>query len=50
MAIYRAAAIDAGLPLGDYLAIALAAQHGLPVPDYMDPNLDHGQQELPLGA
>lgn len=49
LAIYRAAADEAGLPLGDYLVIALAERHELPLPEYLDPQ-DHYQQELPLGA
>lgn len=47
---YKAAAYDAGVPLGDYLAIALAERHGLPVPAYLNPPAARDQRELPLGA
>lgn len=34
MSIYRAEAARRGLPLGDYLVLALADSHGLEAPTY----------------
>jgi len=35
MEIYRQRADEAGLPVGDYIAVALAHRHGLPTPEYV---------------
>ncbi|MGQ0632464.1 MAG: hypothetical protein ACT4P1_15705 [Sporichthyaceae bacterium] len=44
--VYAAAAAAAGLPLCDYIAIALAAAHGLPEPEFLQRR--QNQEELPL--
>lgn len=46
-AVYEWAARQAGLPLGDYLALQLARAHGLDDPDYLAPTL---MDALPMGA
>ena len=38
LAIYKARAAAAGLPLGDYLATVLASAHGLDEPEYLSRN------------
>lgn len=53
--IYEQAAEEAGLPLSDYIAVALARLHGLPEPTYIDRprrkrRIQCGQEELPIGA
>lgn len=45
--IYEQAAAAAGLPLGDYVAIALAEAHQLDKPDYVQ---REQEEALPLGA
>ncbi len=47
MAKYRELAAEAGLALGEYLALKLAEDHGFEAPAYLR---EHAQQELPLGA
>lgn len=44
--IYAAAATEAGLPLCDYIAMALAHAHGLPEPEFLQRR--RNQEELPL--
>jgi hypothetical protein len=54
--VYEAAAAEAGIPLGDYIAGVLARAHGLPEPTYIhrpsrsDRRPRRGQEELPIGA
>lgn len=54
MEIYRQRAEEAGLPLGDYLAVCLAAGHDLGQQElgYIKPKHQEGlpQEELPIGA
>lgn len=38
LAIYKARAVAAGLPVGDYLAAMLASAHGLEEPSYLHRN------------
>lgn len=46
---YEDHAREAGMPLGDYVAVILAEHHGLPVPSYMRPaNAEQGT--LPISA
>jgi hypothetical protein len=47
-AIYERAAAEAGMPLGDYVALMLARAHELDEPEYVHRRRD--QRELPLGA
>lgn len=47
--IYRKRALDAGMPLGDYLAIQLAAAHGFDEPAYIK-RPDDAQEALPISA
>lgn len=47
-AVYERAAAEAGIPLGDYVALMLARAHELAEPEYVHRNRD--QVELPLGA
>lgn len=49
LALYRAAAQQAGIPLGDYLVIELAKRHELEIPDYY-PDPARRQLEMPMGA
>jgi hypothetical protein len=44
--VYAEAAEAAGLPLGDYIALALALAHGLAEPEFIRRNTN--QEELPL--
>lgn len=47
--LYRQRAQEAGLPLGDYLVLCLADNHGLEEPGYIHwPR--KGQGELPISA
>ena len=46
--VYEHAAKQAGLPLGDYLALRLARAQGLDDPDYIALKLT--DEALPLGA
>lgn len=46
--IYENLAREAGLPLTDYIAVALAEHHGLPTPNYLSTNKD--QEKLPISA
>lgn len=46
--VLEKAAKEAGLPLGDYVAVVLAAKHDLPIPAYV--NRDKGQEALPISA
>lgn len=46
--IYEELARAAGLPLTDYIAVALAEHHGLPTPNYLSSNKD--QEALPISA
>lgn len=48
LAIYKARAAAAGLPLGDYLARVLASAHGLDEPEYITRNPN--QPELLTGT
>lgn len=41
--LYKARALAAGLPLGDYLATVLATAHGLDEPDYVHRNRNQPQ-------
>jgi hypothetical protein len=47
-AIYEQAAKEAGIPLGDYVALSLARFHELDEPEYI--HRDRNQAELPLPA
>lgn len=47
--LFEEAAREAGLPLTDYIALALARYHGFPDPDYLCPK-DKQQVELPISA
>jgi hypothetical protein len=47
--LFEEAAREAGMPLGDYVAVILAEHHGFPVPDYLLPQ-SKGQEELPISA
>lgn len=49
-AVYEKAALAAGMPLGDYVAIMLARAHELDEPDYVHRNQDPNQVALPLPA
>lgn len=46
--LYEQAAADAGVCLGDYVAIILARAHELDEPDYVFP--PRHEEVLPLGA
>lgn len=46
--IYRQAAEDAGLALGDYIAERLAHVHELPVPEYVYRQRGGTDQQLPM--
>lgn len=45
--IYKQAAAEAGLALGDYIAKALAESHKLPVPEYVH-RRGRGEDTLPI--
>lgn len=47
--VYEAEAQRAGLALGDYIAVALAREHNLAEPDYLN-RPPAAQEVLPLGA
>lgn len=47
-AFYEQAARDAGLPLGDYVAIILAEHHQLDIPSYLTESKN--QERLPISA
>ena len=47
--VLEAAASQAGMFLGDYVAMILAQHHDLPVPDYLLPQ-NKGQESLPISA
>ena len=47
--VYEAEAQRAGLALGDYIAVALAREHNLAEPDYLN-RPPAAQEALPLGA
>lgn len=46
--VVEQAARDAGMSLGDYVAVVLAKQHNLPEPEYTTRN--KAQEALPIGA
>lgn len=47
--VFEAAAREAGMFLGDYVALVLAQHHDLPAPDYLFPR-DKGQEALAISA
>lgn len=49
-ALYAAAAKQAGMPLGDFLAVVLAERFDLDVPSYVDRDKNRNQRELPISA
>ncbi len=49
-ALYERAAVEAGVPLGDYIALALARAHQLEDPEYVYRNRNVNQEPLPLSA
>jgi hypothetical protein len=48
MAVYRSEARQRGMPMGDYLVLALAKAHELPEPAYLF--RDRGAPTLPLAV
>jgi len=46
--VYEQRAVEARLPLGDYVALVMAKAHDLEEPEYL--KRDQHQGELPLGA
>lgn len=47
---YEAAARQASLPLGDYVALMLAKAHDLPEPEYVRQNKNQPELEIAIGA
>lgn len=43
---YAKAAVDQGLPLGDYVALCMARLHELDEPEYINPQPPAGDQSL----